>query len=205
MARRYNTAAIQTGAAGADAVGDAPDWLSVWTAETAGTFLRSIPLSVEISTLALGERIELAAGALSVVKSPSVGTLVAGARITNGGTGYTSAPVVGFTGGGGSGAAATATVAGGVVTGIVITNPGSCYSSAPTVTFTGGGGGSAAATALLSGRETEASCLDALEGETAVDWWLQFHDGNPGANGTANVVEDIDRVQHASTNWTTAT
>ena len=205
MARRYNTAAIQSGAAGAGAVGEAPDWVSVWSAETSGTFWRSMPLSVTISALALGERIELAAEALSIVKSPSNGTLVAGARITTAGTGYTSAPVVGFTGGGGSGAAATATVAGGAVTGIVVTNPGSGYSSAPTVTFTGGGGTAAAATALLSGRETEASSTDALEGETAADWWLQFHDGNPGANGTANVISDLDRVQQASSNWTTAT
>lgn len=67
--------------------------------------------------------------------------------ITNGGSGYTTAPTVGFTGGGGTGATATATVAAGVVTGIVITDPGSGYTSAPTVGFTGGGGTLAAATA----------------------------------------------------------
>lgn len=65
-----------------------------------------------------------------------------------GGTLYTTAPTVSFTGGGGgTGAAATAVVAGGVVTGVTITNAGSGYTAAPTVVFTGGGGSGASATA----------------------------------------------------------
>lgn len=67
--------------------------------------------------------------------------------VSNQGTGYTSAPAVSFTGGAGSGAAATATVSGGKVTAITITNPGSGYTSAPSVVLTGGGGTTAAATA----------------------------------------------------------
>ncbi|HYC91438.1 MAG TPA: C25 family cysteine peptidase [Thermoanaerobaculia bacterium] len=63
---------------------------------------------------------------------------IAGISITSGGTGYVTAPTVGFTGGGGTGATAKAIVVGGVVTSIVITNPGSGYTSAPSVTFTGG-------------------------------------------------------------------
>jgi phage tail sheath protein FI len=55
------------------------------------------------------------------------------------GAGYTSAPAVSFTGGGGSGALAHAVVAGGKVTDIIIDNPGSGYTSAPTVVLTGGG------------------------------------------------------------------
>lgn len=70
--------------------------------------------------------------------------------VTNGGSGYTTAPTVAFTGGGGTGAAATATVADGVVTGITITNPGSGYTSAPSVTFSGGSGTGAAATAVIA-------------------------------------------------------
>jgi hypothetical protein len=67
--------------------------------------------------------------------------------VTNGGSGYTSAPSVSFSGGGGgSGAAATATVLNGVVVSIQITNPGSGYTSAPTIAFSGGGGVNAAAT-----------------------------------------------------------
>jgi len=77
--------------------------------------------------------------------------------VSSGGTGYTSAPTVGFTGGGGTGAAATATVSGGIVVAITMTNHGSGYTSAPTIGFTGGGGSSAAATAILG-----ATTLDAI-------------------------------------------
>ena len=75
------------------------------------------------------------------------GTIAPVIVITNNGSGYTSPPTVGFTGGGGSGAAATATLSGGRVIDLTITAPGSGYTSAPTVTFTGGGGSGAAATA----------------------------------------------------------
>lgn len=64
--------------------------------------------------------------------------------ISAGGAGYTSAPTVTFTGGGGAGAAGTALVANGAVTGVVITNPGSGYTGAPTISFAGGEGTGAA-------------------------------------------------------------
>jgi hypothetical protein len=77
--------------------------------------------------------------------------VVGSVAVTAGGTGYTTAPTVAFSGGGGgTGAAATATVAGGVVTGITVTNPGSGYTSAPTVTLTGAGTGATATAALAS-------------------------------------------------------
>ncbi len=71
--------------------------------------------------------------------------------VTNGGTGYSSAPTVVFNNSGtnGSGAAATATVSGGKVTAVTLTNTGSGYTSAPTISFGGGGGSKAAATAVL--------------------------------------------------------
>lgn len=56
--------------------------------------------------------------------------------VTNGGSGYLTAPTISFTGGGGTGAAATATISGGVVTVITVTNGGSGYTSAPTVVIT---------------------------------------------------------------------
>lgn len=55
--------------------------------------------------------------------------------ITNGGSGYTSAPTISFSGGGGTGAAATATITGGVVTAVTVNTAGTGYTSAPTVTF----------------------------------------------------------------------
>ncbi len=70
--------------------------------------------------------------------------------VTNGGSGYTSAPSVYFTGGagGGAGAAATATMSTGSVTSILVTGVGSGYTSVPNVTITGDGAG-ATATAVI--------------------------------------------------------
>jgi len=70
-----------------------------------------------------------------------------GINVTSGGTGYTSAPTVTLTGGGGTGATATAIVDSGSVIGVSITNPGTGYTSVPTVAFSGGAGTGAAATA----------------------------------------------------------
>lgn len=57
--------------------------------------------------------------------------------VKNGGSGYTTAPTVTISLGGGTGATATATISGGKVTAINITNAGSGYTSDPTVTITG--------------------------------------------------------------------
>jgi hypothetical protein len=66
-----------------------------------------------------------------------------------GGNNYTTAPVVTFSGGGGTGATATATVSGGAVTAVTVTNAGSGYANYPSVTFTGGGGAGATAAATV--------------------------------------------------------
>lgn len=87
----------------------------------------------------------------TVVSHPSSAPsaqIVSRVVVTAGGAGYTSAPAVAFSGGGGSGLAATAYVSGGKVTAIRVTNSGSGYTSAPTVAFSGGGGASATATAV---------------------------------------------------------
>ena len=69
------------------------------------------------------------------------------ASVTAGGSGYTAATVA-FTGGGGTGATATAVVSSGAVISITITGVGSGYTSAPTMTISGDGTG-ATATANL--------------------------------------------------------
>ena len=76
---------------------------------------------------------------------------VQGVAVTNAGTGYTSAPTVTLTGGGGTGAVAVAVVgADQTIIGINITAAGSGYTSAPTVAITGGGGANAAASSTLN-------------------------------------------------------
>lgn len=69
--------------------------------------------------------------------------------IGNGGSGYTSAPTITLTGGGGTGATAEATVSGGVITKITVTNAGQGYTTAPTVNIAGGNGTGGAATASV--------------------------------------------------------
>ena len=61
------------------------------------------------------------------------------ATVSAGGTGYTTAPTVTITGGGGTGAVGTAYVSNGTVTAITISE-GTGYTSAPTITLAGGGG-----------------------------------------------------------------
>lgn len=66
------------------------------------------------------------------------GNVVKSVKVTNPGSGYTSAPAVAISGGGGSGAMASAIIAGGKVTGIYLSSPGALaagtyYSSAPVV------------------------------------------------------------------------
>jgi hypothetical protein len=71
--------------------------------------------------------------------------------VTNGGSGYVSAPSVTITpgAGGGTGAAATSVIENGAVTKVVVTAGGSGYGSVPTISFSGGSGSNAAATAVV--------------------------------------------------------
>ena len=57
-------------------------------------------------------------------------------EVVNAGYGYTVAPSVAFFGGGGAGAAATATIGDGVIGIVTVTSGGSGYSTAPGVSFT---------------------------------------------------------------------
>jgi hypothetical protein len=66
-----------------------------------------------------------------------------------GGSGYTSAPKVTITGGGGRGAKAVATVSGGVVTDVRLTQRGRGFESTPSVSLSGGGGSGASVSANL--------------------------------------------------------
>jgi len=72
------------------------------------------------------------------------GGAVVNVYITNGGSGYISAPTVSFSGSG-TGAAATAVLTSGAVSSIVLIDGGSGYTSNPSVSISGGGGGTGAA------------------------------------------------------------
>ena len=85
----------------------------------------------------------------NVVSVGAVGAIY----ITNGGTGYTSAPTVTISApndSNGIQATATATVTANVVTGISLTNGGSGYTVAPTITFAGVGTNAAAIASVVT-------------------------------------------------------
>jgi hypothetical protein len=115
---------------------------------------------------------------------------IANVLVENGGSGFLSPPQISFVGGGGTGAAAYATINGlGQITAIIITNPGSGYTSIPTVGINGTGSGAIARAVLR-----------------------QVYDGN---NSGHNVVRSIrtnlkfDRVNYTAANtfvfWNTLT
>jgi hypothetical protein len=79
----------------------------------------------------------------------SITDKVQGIKVTNGGTGYTVAPTVVITGGGGSGATATANISSGTVISIDVNTGGSAYTSAPTISFSGGSGSGTIATSTV--------------------------------------------------------
>jgi hypothetical protein len=81
----------------------------------------------------------------------SESSTISGWLVDNGGSGYSSAPTVTFSGGGGSGATGTASVSGGSVTSVSISSGGSGYSSAPSISYSGGGGSGAGGSVILSG------------------------------------------------------
>jgi len=107
---------------------------------------------------------------------------VAGVTMTTLGSGYTSAPTVTFSGGGGSGATGVANIANHQVTCITITNPGSGYTSAPTVTFSGGGGSGAAGTAVINGYSVQNAFLSPPNSKPLTTGW-----SCGGANGFPTV------------------
>jgi hypothetical protein len=68
-------------------------------------------------------------------------------RVSTGGEGYTAAPTMSITGGGGAGATGVVVMAGTVVDSVIITNSGTGFTGSPTVSFSGGGGTGAEADA----------------------------------------------------------
>ena len=106
--------------------------------------------------------------------------------VTASGTGYTSVPTVGFSGGGGSGAAGTAALAPTTVASATVGAGGTGYTSTPTVTISGGGGTGATATATLTATAVTAITItSAGSGYTSVPTIAITGGGGSGATGTA--------------------
>ncbi len=117
------------------------------------------------------------------VRNVSVGT---------GGTGYTSAPTVSFSGGGGgSGATAIATIdSNGAVNGVAVTAGGTGYTSAPTVSFSGGGG---------SGAEAVSTIMNVIDFGTDIGEVLRISNNDPYDTGFTD--EIAFRVEYANSGY----
>lgn len=98
-------------------------------------------------------------------------------NITNGGSGYTSPPAVSFSGGGGSGAAATAILTNGVVTSIQVTNPGIGYTAAPNVNIAG----SATATSSVMPTGIQGTAIETYAGRVWIANGPSITFGAPGS------------------------
>jgi hypothetical protein len=124
----------------------------------------------------------------------TVGKRVSGINLSNGGSGYTSAPTVSIAAGAGTGATtptASATIGALGVTSITLTNGGTGYSSAPTISFSGGGGSGATATASVVTSNTQTWAV------TSVDV------GPTGANSGGSGYTSAPTVSFSGGNQTT--
>ena len=111
------------------------------------------------------------------------GKTVSSVTITNGGSGYTSAPTVAFAAPtGGTAATGTAVLTGDAVTSVTITYEGHGYCSAPAITFSGGGGSSAAATAVMTGSNFPNGYTHAL---------VSFYNGGVGMTVDASTLKGM--------------
>lgn len=111
---------------------------------------------------------------------------VTGITQTAAGAGYVPPPAVSLSGGGGSGATASATVTGTAVSAVTVSAGGSGYTSAPSVTFTGGGLADGTAT-ISSGKVTSIAVADAGLGYASNPTVSISGGGGSGATATATI------------------
>lgn len=118
---------------------------------------------------------------------------VSSISVTDGGSGYTSAPAVAITGSG-EGASATASVLG-YVDSLTLKNGGTNYWTQPTVTISGGGGSGATASAAVSfGQVVSVYLNSGGSGYTSAPTVTISGGGGSGATAVATVRQAVDSV-----------
>lgn len=136
----------------------------------------------------------MVSGLIDFCETDSSYLRVQGVELTNTGYGYTTAPLVRFYGGGGSGTVAEAELADGIIGIITVTNPGSGYVQTPTITFDPppAGIGTAVARAYVStaGTITEIRIIDAGIGYTVAPN-IVISSPYMGGSGTYTIGEEV--------------
>lgn len=107
------------------------------TAATVASGVTSLAVTVG-GTHSTGPAVTISGTGSGATAAATLGVSAASFTITGGTTAYSAAPTVTISGGGGTGATATAVLTGGVVSGITITNAGTGYMTAPTIAFSAG-------------------------------------------------------------------
>ena len=111
--------------------------------------------------------------------------------LLSGGNSYTVAPTITITGGGGTGAVATATLTNGIVTGITITNGGTGYTSSPTITIVAPGQAIAGTPSVVNGILTSISVLSGGSGYTVAPTVTITGGGGTGAIAVAALTNGV--------------
>jgi autotransporter-associated beta strand protein len=132
------------------------------------------------------------------------GGTVASVTVVDGGSGYTIAPAITFSGGGGTGATATATISGGVVTAITVVTPGANYTTEPLVNVfstqspLGTGAVTLAGGTLSATVDTDLSRLTAFGAGTPFGTYFRTTGTNTTINGpvTINVADGVTVSSH---------
>ena len=172
--------------------------------------ISSAPVRVQQSPKNLNLTEKRATLGIDSTESQAGGDNTISVAVNNAGTRYLEVPAVTFSGGGGSSAAATATISGGAVTAIAVTNVGSSYTSAPTVAVA-----KPARIIPTSGITAAADTVTyATHGLVAGEEVKYFHGGGTAATGltnntayyvaTANFAAGVFSVKAANTTGTIA-
>ena len=150
----------------------------VTSANVDGIFIYSNGATIDDGGFAITDSLPLQA---------PMGYGVSSIAVTNGGAGYFAPPIVTLTGGGGTGATASAQVdfAGGMVTNVLVSNPGSGYGSGDTLTvaFIGGGGSGAAANTPVLAANTSGGLVKAGAGTLTLSGANSFTGDTTISNG----------------------
>jgi hypothetical protein len=135
--------------------------------------------------------IEYRIGSGATATATATAGAVTAITVSDGGSGYATAPTVVITGAG-TGATATATIVNGVVVSVTVTAGGTGYTSAPTISFTGGGASAAGGAYLYP--------IDSLEDTIQVTISQSNADGSSSA-WEYNILARMAKLSQAMTNF----